>query len=198
MSLSNEKGGVFERKICKRLSLWISDGLRDDLLWRSAMSGGRATLQRRIRTGTKRTNQCGDISAISREGQDFLDVFFVDCKFLKSLQIDAWIYGQEGRLPNTWDKVLGEALDHNRVPLVVAKQNHKPELILTTLAGFHHLQGAARFFPWKARFFRNGQEVFVLSFQDLLVKVKWLRMRLNFEHAGLVPPASKKRKRVTF
>lgn len=202
---SKAKGAAFERRICKQLSLWISDGMRDDLLWRSAMSGGRATLQVKNLPNKKRYNQCGDISAISREGQDFLEVFFVDCKFLNSLKIDAWIYGSEGCLPNMWDKVLLEAKTHNRVPLVVAKQNNKPELILTNFAGFLHFRGASAFademhllFPWRARFWRHEKEVYVLLFQDLLVRIRWERMRLNFENAGLIPPAPKKRQRVTF
>ena len=42
-----QKGGEYERTVCKKLSLWVSNGTRDDIFWRSAMSGGRATLQRK-------------------------------------------------------------------------------------------------------------------------------------------------------
>ena len=42
-----EKGSSFERLVCKRMSMWLSKGERDDLFWRSAMSGGRATVQLR-------------------------------------------------------------------------------------------------------------------------------------------------------
>ena len=40
----NKKGGGFERKTLKALSLWISKGERKDIFRRSIMSGGRATI----------------------------------------------------------------------------------------------------------------------------------------------------------
>ena len=39
----SKKGTPFEREICKEISLWWSWGQRDDLVWRTATSGGRAT-----------------------------------------------------------------------------------------------------------------------------------------------------------
>ncbi len=200
MSRSNAKGGEFERKICKRLSLWISDNMRDDLFWRSAMSGGRASLVAKRLPNKKRYNQCGDISAISREGQDFLDVFFIECKFLKSLQIDAWIYGHEGLLPKLWDKALQEAMDHDRVPLVIAKQNNKQELILTNDDGWFHLgQSCPRaVMPFRALFLRNEKRVVVSRFQDLLVYATWIDMRRHLIAVGCLRDISEKRKRITF
>lgn len=37
------KGSVFEREICKALGRWWTDGERDDIFWRTAGSGARAT-----------------------------------------------------------------------------------------------------------------------------------------------------------
>ena len=198
MSRSNAKGGAFERLICKRLSLWISKGKRDDLFWRSAMSGGRATLQMKRLPHKKRYNQCGDLSAISREGQDFLDVFFVDCKFLQSLKIPAWIYGDAGELPKLWDKTLLEAENHRRIPFVVAKQNRKPELIMTTEEGYDWIRKSSirKEFDWRCRFFRNGAEVYVLSLQEFLVRTRWRVMHAHFVANEMLSTMS--RKRVTF
>ena len=39
----SRKGSPFEREISKEISFWWSDGERDDLVWRTASSGGRAT-----------------------------------------------------------------------------------------------------------------------------------------------------------
>lgn len=55
------KGASFEREVAKRLSLWWSGGERDDLVWRTAMSGGRATV--RHRQGKKTAGQAGDLTA---------------------------------------------------------------------------------------------------------------------------------------
>lgn len=46
------KGGPFEREICKTLSLWWTKQERDDVFWRSSQSGGRATMRARKGKGT--------------------------------------------------------------------------------------------------------------------------------------------------
>lgn len=58
----SKKGGAFERKMCKTLSLWFSHGERDDIFWRTAGSGARATV--RMKTGKMTADSAGDISAI--------------------------------------------------------------------------------------------------------------------------------------
>ena len=72
-----QKGSSFERKICKELSLWITDGERDDLFWRSSNSGGRATI---VAVDGTRHTQSGDISAIHPLGHAFTETFVVECK----------------------------------------------------------------------------------------------------------------------
>ena len=67
------KGGAFEREICVKLSKWVSYGERDDLFWRSAMSGGRQTVG--FKKGINRKNQAGDITAIDPIGQKLIDSF---------------------------------------------------------------------------------------------------------------------------
>ena len=47
MGSKSKKGGQFERDICKLLSLWWSSKERDDIFWRTAGSGARATTRRR-------------------------------------------------------------------------------------------------------------------------------------------------------
>lgn len=72
------KGGQFEREMCKFLSLWFSDGSRDDLFWRSSNSGGRATV--RTRKGQSTANQYGDMQATDPAGQPLLDLCTVEMK----------------------------------------------------------------------------------------------------------------------
>jgi len=151
------------------------------------MSGGRATLKTRKGRGGKRFNQVGDICAVSREGHDLLEVFVIECKFLASLHIDAWVYGYDGKLPGIWDKPLKEAETHGKIPLVIAKQNKKPALILTHGVGIKLLQDACRHtLKIRNRFERGGSEISVIFLQDLLVKVRWDCLRLNLHHAGLL------------
>ncbi|MBM3120244.1 MAG: hypothetical protein FJ006_12010, partial [Chloroflexi bacterium] len=57
----SSKGASFERDISRQLSLWWTHGERDDVFWRSSMSGGRATV--RAKKGQKTAYQNGDITA---------------------------------------------------------------------------------------------------------------------------------------
>ncbi len=73
------KANDFERKICKQLSLWWSDYKDDDVFYRTASSGGRATT--RARKGKKASaNQCGDVGATGQEGEAFTKVFTTEIK----------------------------------------------------------------------------------------------------------------------
>lgn len=131
---SNEKGARYERKVCGVFSRWCSDDTRDDLFWRSAMSGGRATLH--SRTGRKNSSQSGDISAVDTLGAPLIESFFLECKHLESLEIHRWIYNGKTPLDEIWDKTLRDAEFQDKIPLVVAKQNRQPELVMSTELGW--------------------------------------------------------------
>lgn len=73
---SKNKGSSFERKICKKLSMWWAG--RDDIFWRTAGSGGRATQRAKHKCGT--VNSAGDICALDPEGQPFIDCFLLELK----------------------------------------------------------------------------------------------------------------------
>jgi hypothetical protein len=72
------KGSNFEREICKLLSSWWTRGERDDVFWRSSMSGGRATV--RFRKGKKTAGSYGDICALDPIGEPFLRIFTPELK----------------------------------------------------------------------------------------------------------------------
>lgn len=63
----SKKGGAFERDMCRTLSLWFSYGKRDDIFWRTAGSGARATV--RMKQGKMTADSAGDISAIHPSGK---------------------------------------------------------------------------------------------------------------------------------
>lgn len=79
MANNKQKGGNFEREICKQLSLWWSKGKTDDIFWRTAGSGARAT-QRQRRGAGKTFGQDGDMQATNPIGQPFIDLFTVELK----------------------------------------------------------------------------------------------------------------------
>ena len=73
-----KKGGQFERTICKELSLWWTGNKRDDVFWRTAGSGARATV--RSKTGKRTRNQYGDVQATDRCGQPLIDLCTIEIK----------------------------------------------------------------------------------------------------------------------
>jgi len=97
------KGADQERLISVKLSLWWSNGTRDDLFWRSAGSGGRAT--QRAKSGKQTANSYGDICATDAEGQEFLNVTTIESKrgFKDSTIQD--LLDKKNRKGGMWDMV---------------------------------------------------------------------------------------------
>jgi len=123
------KGAAFEREVSRRLSLWLSEGKRDDLLWRSAMSGGLATLQ--YRKDKINLTQSGDLSAIGEGAYEFCEKTFVECKHYQDLQIGRSIVNKTGGLITFWKIVVREARKYDKRPLLIAKQNRYPTIVVT-------------------------------------------------------------------
>lgn len=125
------KGGAFEREVCQRLSLWFSVGKRDDLFWRSSMSGGRATVKHK--KGHANETQVGDVSAIHPDGARLTDHVVIECKFYRDLTILGGIFENIGLLYKFWDKLLPVA--GARHPMLIARQNRTATLVLMTADG---------------------------------------------------------------
>lgn len=126
---AKQKGASFEREICKKLSLWISRGKAEDLLWRSAMSGGRSTVGRK--KGKQHSSQAGDISAVDRRGAPFIEAYYVECKSYKDLNFENLIKGS-GHLIDFWKTTKEEAGHYKKHPLLIAKQNNHPAIVCLT------------------------------------------------------------------
>ena len=74
----SSKGSAYERELCRYLSLWWSDGRRDDCFWRTSNSGGRATA--RSRKGQSTSGHYGDICATDEEGKPLLSQITFELK----------------------------------------------------------------------------------------------------------------------
>jgi hypothetical protein len=120
---SKQKGSAFEREIIKKLSLWVSEGKSDDLFWRSAMSGGRATV--RSKKGQETASGHGDITAVRPEGNKLTDRYVIECKHYKSIGLDKYVYGQ-GPLVEIWEKLRK---GHDKKPMLIFKENRKPIMV---------------------------------------------------------------------
>lgn len=74
----SSKGSAFEREICKRLSLWWTDGEREDVFWRSAGSGAMA--KTRSKMGKGAYGQHGDIQAVDPIGEPLTSKCSIELK----------------------------------------------------------------------------------------------------------------------
>jgi hypothetical protein len=156
-----QKGSGFERELCVQLSLWITGGTHKDALWRSAMSGGRATVAR----GAVR--QAGDICAVAAEGHSLTDRFYIEAKFYRDLAMPAFFLDGTGTLAKFWNKTVTEAAKYKREPLLIAKQNQYPAMAIMDrdalgLLTRHYVWPRIELWPQQA------QCIVICRFDDLL------------------------------
>lgn len=130
---SPKKGGAFERLICKQLSLWWTRGMRDDIFWRTAGSGARATIRSTKRLGTK--NQYGDVQATDPIGQPLIDLCTIEIK--KGYGRNSY-FDLIDKLPNEtkqpYKKFIQQAIDQHEAAetewwMLITKRDYKETLI---------------------------------------------------------------------
>lgn len=139
MPNGKRKGSEFERQICRDLSGWISHGEREDLFWRSAMSGGRATVA--AKSGKMLRAQCGDITAVDPAGNILTDNCYFECKHLKRLSFDSIIKESVGRgtLLSIWCDTVDKAALYSKHPVLICRQNGFPTLVCSSRDGIKFL-----------------------------------------------------------
>ena len=148
------KGAAYEREICKKLSLWVSQGKREDLYWRSAMSGGRATVGKRA---GKDIRQTGDIACVDKLGHMLTDVFFIECKRYRRLKFDAFFLEGTGPLAQFWKQARKQARQHLKRPMLIARENGRRDAIVLIESYYNDSAGRSN---------KNKVEIFLLN--DLL------------------------------
>lgn len=128
-----EKGSGFERECCVKLSMWVSGGTHKDLFWRSAMSGGRATVA--AKKGDKLNRQAGDVCSVSEEGHSLTNRYYIECKSYKDLEIDSFLLVNRGQLARFWKDTVKHSKTYSKTPMLIAKENRRPTLILSSWKG---------------------------------------------------------------
>lgn len=125
---SNAKGAAFERATAEAFSLWISDGNRKDLFWRSPGSGARAA--RAAENDTIFHKHAGDLIATSREGDVLTDSFVIECKHVRDLGLGQFVLARPSLAGTYWSLVEECARKQQRAPMLVARQNHAVPIVL--------------------------------------------------------------------
>lgn len=149
-SKSKQKGSAFERDVCVRLSGWLSRGERKDLFWRSAMSGGRATVALKARESTLKA-QAGDISTVTGQGELFTSIFCIEAKHYAELKFHAAVMQRAGTVPTIikfWHEAKFDAAQHEKIPMLIAKQNNYPAMMGTTTQAMRYL----KLYDWSVHF----------------------------------------------
>lgn len=125
------KGAGFERQVCRTLSLWVTRGWRPDVLWRSAMSGGRATVSKK--KGRSIDHVSGDICAVHEAGYEFVNHFYMECKNYKTFDWHRLLLTHDGRLAQYWVDTMKFATGQGKYPLLIFKQNGSDVLVAIEL-----------------------------------------------------------------
>jgi hypothetical protein len=107
MAAKSKKGSAFERRTCKDLSMWFTNGERDDVFWRTAGSGARATV--RAKQGKMTADSAGDICAIDECGKPLTRLAVFELK-----------KGYTGKSPSSRISVLQfiDSLPSEKPPLI--------------------------------------------------------------------------------
>lgn len=171
------KGQEFERSVCKRLSLWVSNFEKEDLFWRSSISGARSTLAKKRGKAEGVESMAGDIVATHPLGHDFLKFFTVECKFYADIEIGKVVFIQGGTLLKMWAQAQDEVAS-GREPLLVVKQNFQPELVGVNSEGLRILRaGLLRWSRLPVRAYFPIYDLYLLFFRDVLTEVSFSRMK---------------------
>jgi len=111
------KGSAFEREIAKDISLWLTDGKRNDCIWRTAGSGAKSTV-------TNSDTMIGDLMAIRKEATNFFSRINVELKHYADLNF-LGINNKNFKLEDWWKQVDGDSKRSNTIPLLIFRINHR-------------------------------------------------------------------------
>ena len=167
------KGGNFENKMCKALSLWWSEGERDDLFTRTASSGGRFTQRRKSNKDT--ANQEGDITATTSEGLFLINACCLEMKNgYKNWSImdilDKPVRSGKST-PQAFELFYQQACESDKWPVIIAKKDGRKELIAFPKQMFFELL--------KISDLRVPTHITVTPDKDSIIKHIMIMMNLN-------------------
>jgi hypothetical protein len=180
----SKKGSAFERDTCKQLSLWFSHGERDDIFWRTAGSGARATC--RAKQGLMTADSAGDICAIHPSAKCFTRISIWELKRGYSAKnsnrgislltiIDKLTAEKPPILVEWWTKLIEELKTHKRkFGFIIFKRDRKNACIAMHTSTFDYLNRRnKKKYYWppfgpNATIYTNGLELRIMQLEDFL------------------------------
>lgn len=174
MSRGKVKGSQFERDLCRKLSLWWTNGERDDVFWRTSSSGGRSTI--RSKKGKKTFGQYGDIQATDPIGQPLLDLLTIEAKrgYNKATPWDLLDGSETGSVQ--WRKFIKQAqtdAQNAKTPFwVVIHQRDRRKAIIAMPYSLHQALFSIPQEPYAQFFFYEEIEnVYATTLNDFLSRI---------------------------
>ena len=130
----SRKGGSFERNVSKQLSLWRTEGSRDNIYWRAISSGGKFTVEEKKGVHSNKRH-IGDLTSIDPLGDWLIDYFAFECKRYENLYMEDIVYGpptpeKPRGLIAFWQKHIALSKAHNKVPIMLVKEDYKPAIVV--------------------------------------------------------------------
>ena len=174
------KGTPYERKICGILSKWWTEDARDDVFWRSAASGARATMRRG--RGKATANQDGDITATDPIGNILTDLFVIELKrgykkWSVMDEVDALEKAATQQLTEFWQQVAPPAYEQGKQPMLIFQRDRRQSCVVISLTAYQALEGYTDFedvLPWLRLDFMFGNEhetIIIMRLTDFLSTV---------------------------
>jgi len=134
---SKTKGNAYERDLCRKISLWITGGSRDDTVWRSASSGAVHTVRSRKKTDKgDYLSQVGDLCSIDPLSEFFFHKIAIEAKRYADLQFGNMLCGVTSKASEFWKVHEELCRKANKEPWLIAKQNRKPDLLFLSTGFF--------------------------------------------------------------
>jgi len=170
-----KKGSNYERKICKRLSLWWTDNERDDIFWRTSGSGARATQRSKKKKSTY--GQYGDVQAIDPIGEPLIKLLTIEikCGYSKNTFADLIETSQNPKVKTgIFQKFIEQAEQsceeaHSYSWLIIAKRNGREPIVIMPYYFYKRLKC---YFNIHAKLtFANSddvQSVFIATLEEFL------------------------------
>jgi hypothetical protein len=146
MTKGSVKGFNNERKKAKEWSLWLTNGERDDVIWRVGGSGGRAT--QRTKRGQTTAAGYGDLTFTDPIAEPLFRLLCIELKrgFSKDLDFMSLLDTKTGKclFKTFWDKICKDSEEARKTgwgkwPVLITHRNRREALITMEEALVHEM-----------------------------------------------------------
>jgi len=162
---SKNKGGNWERKIAKQLSLWISNGKDDSWVWRTASSGGRST--QRSKNGLTTAGGSGDLTFTDSRAEHFFNIFSVElkCGYQETnplMEIDS--NSKTHPFRENLQQAINDAKLSNKEPMLIIKRDRMNPCVCFLKSRYTRMVGTFGDLKFDVKYleFWNGTDKFII------------------------------------